>query len=563
MDSLSGRFDPAVRFQRAYAEMLCARLRYVPYPGVRVALEAEWVEPRGLAAALARNARVVITGAPGAGKTTTLAYLASTFARALLTHPHAPLPLFFSASDAQPLPRIYDLPRGLNLSDALAAQTPRIFFASAFASGRAVVLIDDADALSADAQRGALKEYQNAPMIASAQTALPGFAEFRLPGFRDRDIATFARKLDAQNAAAFMSALKTNNVPRALTRHPMSLGLLARVWRSDAPLPTRRADLFGAYAQMIVGDSGEALKMLEGVALAIQRSRPAPNEFLAKSHGFLRAAKNRSVEFTHELWQAYFAARALRETSDLPWRDHLADPAWREVILFYAGLGDATELVLNLQSQGDTWLAARAGARARALRADLHAQMTQGLIARAWSGDVHAATVLGEMGDDAVVDGWAAKLKDKNPTVRMRAAELLGQVPSDRATDYLLPVLRDANGDVRAKVAEALGRAQTDRVVEPLLVALRGDARGGAPDPRLRVAAARALGEIGSDKAVPALVVDLQMGEPAVRAAAAEALERIHSPLMIESLQGLAQSADEDLRRYAQDILEVVNGKGK
>ncbi|MEW5719399.1 MAG: hypothetical protein AB1817_12270, partial [Chloroflexota bacterium] len=260
MDSLTALFDPALRFQRAYAEHLRTRFRYLPYPGARAALDAEWVEPRGLVAALASNSRVVITGAPGAGKTTTLAYLAVASARALLESPHAPVPLFFCAQDAPSLPRIYDLPRGLNLSDSLATRTPHIFFPGAFTSGRALVLIDDADALSADALHAAIKEYQHATIVASAQSALPGFAEFRLPGFRDGDIETFAKKLDAQNAAAFLSALKANNVPRNLTANPLALSLLARVWRGDTPLPTRRTALFAAYTQQTLGDSDETIK---------------------------------------------------------------------------------------------------------------------------------------------------------------------------------------------------------------------------------------------------------------------------------------------------------------
>jgi hypothetical protein len=563
MNSLASFFDPTLRFQQAYAKSLGTRLCYLPYPGARVALEADWVAPRGLAAALARNERLVITGAPGTGKTTTLAYLASAHARILLASPRASLPLYFSARDTQPLPHIYDLPHGLNLNDSLVVQTPHLFFPSAFASGRGLVLIDDADALSPDQWQAALKEFQNATIIASAETGLPDCVEFRLPGFRDGDIETFVRNLDAQNAPAFLAALKTNNVPRFLTANPLTLGLLARVWRSDAPLPARRADLFDAYAEEILGDSGETFKMLEGVALAMQRGKPASNEFLAKARGFLRASKNRTVEFVHELWQAYFAARALHETPEFaPLRQHLADPSWRETILFYAGLGDASELVLNLLSEGDGWLVARAVAQARALRDDLRISVTQDMVSRAWNGDARAVAVLSELCDESVVDGLAAKLKDKDPAVRGRAAEILGQLQIDRGVDYLLPQLRDINGDVRDQVVAALGHARTDRVIEPLLVALRGDARVGVPDTRLRVAAAEALGEIASDKAVPALVVDLQMGEPAVRAAAAEALRRIHSPLMVEPLQGFAQSGDEELRRYAAELLAGVNGSG-
>jgi len=77
----------------------------------------------------------------------------------------------------------------------------------------------------------------------------------------------------------------------------------------------------------------------------------------------------------------------------------------------------------------------------------------------------------------------------------------------------------------------------------------------GTVDTRLRVAAAQALGEIGSDKAVPALVVELQIGEPAVRAVAAEALKRINSPLMIRSLQGVLKSATNKRKTYRPAFL--------
>jgi HEAT repeat protein len=165
------------------------------------------------------------------------------------------------------------------------------------------------------------------------------------------------------------------------------------------------------------------------------------------------------------------------------------------------------------------------------------------------------------MQSDAAVDALAAKLKDKDPAIRARAAQLLGALQLDRGIEYLLPQLRDVNADVRDNVVEALGRSRTDRVIEPLLVALRGDSRVGVADKRLRVAAAKALGEVASDKAAPALIVDLQVGEPEVRAAVADALKRIKSPLLLKPLQGVAQSGDETARQYAAEILAVIDGK--
>jgi hypothetical protein len=275
----------------------------------------------------------------------------------------------------------------------------------------------------------------------------------------------------------------------------------------------------------------------------------------------MRQGRNSTAEFVHDLWQAYFAARALRLAPDLaPLAEQLHDPGWWDVALFYAGLGDASELVETLVARGNVFLAGVAVAHAQGVRAELRESVTQELISRAWDGDGSAIAALSEMNSDSAVDWFAKQLKDKDAAVRTRAAEILGWLQLDRGIEYLLPQLRDVNADVRDKVIEALGRARTDRVIEPLLVALRGDARVGTVDTRLRVAAAKALGEVASDRAVPALIVDLTLGELEVRAVAAEALKQIKSPLLIKPLQSLAQSGDEVARQYALEILALVNG---
>ncbi len=565
MKFLNQLFDSSTRFQRKYAEQILNRFQILPGPGARVSLQAQWVEPRGLSAVLARESCVALTGGASAGKTTTLAYLAVSNARGALTQPRARVPIFFCGHDLRPqaLPRVTDLPRELGLSQDLASQCPHVFFPDVFSSGRAIVLIDDADALPQGQLEAWLHEFKDACFVVSAQSPLPGFVEFPLPGFRDSDIEVFAQKWNAAKVGALLVALKSSGVPRALTANPMTLTLLAQIWRPDQNLPTRRTELFSVFARNVLGESDETAKMLEGVALAIQRGRPASNEFLAKSRGFLRAGLNRTAEFTHALWQAYFAARALRRAPDLaPLSGHLSDPAWREVILFYAGLGDASELVDALWARGDVYLAGLAVAHASQVRADLCESVTQELMRRAWDGKAEAVAALSELQSDVAVDSFAAKLKDKDLGVRTRAAEILGQLQLDRGIEYLLPQLRDVSGDVRDRVVEALGRSRTDRVIEPLLVALRGDPRVGTVDTRMRVAAARALGEIASDKAVPALIVDLQLGEPEVRAVAAEALKRIKSPLLVKPLQGVMQSGDGEARKYAAEILSVVDGKG-
>ncbi len=564
MNWLTQLFDPALRFQVKYAEHLANRFRLVQYPNAHVVLENEWIEPRGLNAALARDPHVVITGAAGAGKTTALAHLARAHAHGLRVHSLDRVPLFFSGGElrGQSLPRITDLPRGLNLGDDLAAQCPRVYFPGVLNNHRALVLVDDADAVPQDQLLAWLAEFKDARIVLTATAPIPGYGEFALPGWRDGDLEAYAQKWNAANASGLLAALKANPVPRALTANPMTFGLLARVWRVDQPLPTRRTDLFDAYARAIVSDADDSAKMLEEVALAGQQGKAPSNEFLARAKGFLRAGRNRTAEFTHDLWQAYFAARALRATADLKsLAEHFDDHAWDDVSLFYAGLGDASRLVDALVAHGNLALAGRVLAHAQTVRDDQRELVTQEMKQRAWAGETDAMAALSEMHHDNAVDQFAAKLKDKDAAVRIQAADLLGALQLDRGIEYLLPQLRDISADVRDHVVAALGHARTDRVIEPLLVALRGDARVGVVDTRMRVASAKALGEIASDKALPALFVELQMGEPEIRAVAADALKRIASPLMRAPLVGILQTGDDDARKYAAEIWVVVDGK--
>jgi hypothetical protein len=89
--------------------------------------------------------------------------------------------------------------------------------------------------------------------------------------------------------------------------------------------------------------------------------------------------------------------------------------------------------------------------------------------------------------------------------------------------DRSLRLLADPNENVRADAVMHLGRARTHRAIDPLAATLAGDA-----SPLVREAAARALGLIGSPKALPALQRAAQV------------------------------DADRDVRRSAQFAAEIV-----
>lgn len=558
MASIRQWLDPAFRFERSYAENSAARFRSLVWPGGAHIPQDALVPTRGLDAAFAGADRVVITGAAGMGKTSALARLAWRHAQGLLLGDASTrIPIYVMASDSSgALPSPSDFPHALNLNASLAAQCPRGWFSKVLASGRGLLLVDDMDAFTEEERNSWLAQYPNAQVVATGNRPLSGFSEFPLPSFGDTDILAFARNQDSARAGAFVNALKTNRVPRSLSSNPFTLTLLWQVWQKEPSLPTLRVSLLDAYVRQSLGEFDESVQMLEGMALACMRGTPVANGALAKGHGFLRASGNHSVEFTHKLWQAYFAARALRRTP-LPLDRWMHDRRWQEVAVFYAGMGDAGDLVRELMTRGDWILAGRAITQAREVSGDMRDAIVKELVRRAWEGDRAAADALSDLDEPAAIDELAAHLQDADSTVRGRKVQVLGQLRSDRALDYLLPLLGDPDAGVRTRVVEALGGSLNSRVVDPLLVILRGEGRAGRGDARARAAAARALGRVGADKAVPALVVELQTGEPEVRAAAAQALKDIPSALRVKPLKGILESGDDPAREYAAEILAI------
>lgn len=519
----------------------------------------------------AHHPRYALIGARGMSKTSALQFLANQNAAARLLslddfHPNAP----------NGVPRDFENVAWILLDDYTIK-----FFAYA---AELTVQFPNAQIVLAAREREGIPE---------------NFVALELTELNDREIYSFASvwfpsnahghgglKLRNRAAEKFADAIKSNPDARTLATNPLNLFLLLQIFdtleRSSTALrsaqeaspeqsgtkimvrfPGTRTELFDAYVRAVLkkeSDAEFALRALEGIALSTKRGQRAQDDHLARGYGFLAERPSGRIAFVHELVQDFLAARALRLNPDFaPLKEHLDDPAWREVVLFYAGLGEASELVNTLRER-DLCLAAQALAQWRTAPAELRKSIANDLIQRAWeANDRRALFALGQLRSNEAVDFFSAKLKDKQADVRARAAEALGYLDNDRALEVLLPQLRDADAHVRVKVVGALGMSKSERVLEPLLVALRGDARVMKIDNALRVAAAHALGHIGNEKAVPALIVDLQLGDDQVRAAVADALIQIRSEYAVRPLQYLAAKFPKpEVRDAAEKILATV-----
>jgi HEAT repeat protein len=166
-------------------------------------------------------------------------------------------------------------------------------------------------------------------------------------------------------------------------------------------------------------------------------------------------------------------------------------------------------------------------------------------------------------------DTWAHELSDDRPAVRRSAAFALGRIGGEAliATPELETCLHDPDPGVRAMSAEALGdivlalHGGGQTVWEAAAPALR-KALAGDEDPRVRGAAAYALGTFGERAAgeVPALREAMRDPDPRVRRSAARAAGRLGEAAAdaVNDLCVLLKDPDTLVRRDAVTALGAL-----
>lgn len=133
--------------------------------------------------------------------------------------------------------------------------------------------------------------------------------------------------------------------------------------------------------------------------------------------------------------------------------------------------------------------------------------------------EVHA--LAGRADADAVATLAFAAEHDEAPVVRRAAVDALGKLRIGRAREALIAALSDDDRHVGRCAVAALVRTWGEKAAPPLARVLAGDA-----DPAMRRLAADALGRIGGETALMALLEAQSDLEPRVRQAVAASLAR-------------------------------------
>ncbi len=341
------------------------------------------------------KAHIVILGDPGSGKSTLLQFLAWKYSMA-----------YDSESDTELFPVFLRLPALVNsrnsLRGAVANRIQTLFPAArsatqesileavmeAFASGRALLLLDGLDEVAKDKRMALIETIRSLTEARIVVTSRYVGYNDELSTFEHLELAPLSEPAQRQMIRAWFNdtestsekliiALDVNARIRALASNPLLLSIICFVFEETGRLPRHRHKLYQQATQQLLlienrfevshniltGLKVDLLSTLcteafppgydefEDGALyraitAFGRQRLPTNEpadivlDLMHNSGLIYRRPDGKCLFIHLTFQEYFAAVGVASMAD-PFsyvRRHLHSPIWREVILLTAGL---------------------------------------------------------------------------------------------------------------------------------------------------------------------------------------------------------------------------------
>ncbi|WP_293329876.1 HEAT repeat domain-containing protein [Microcoleus sp. CAWBG58] len=270
-------------------------------------------------------------------------------------------------------------------------------------------------------------------------------------------------------------------------------------------------------------------------------------EDLLEHHLLQVAAKPEEIEFHHQLFQEYYAGRALLKLLVEKHQDAIDDRRlqyfylnyfkWTEPLAFMLSLlGDEVQAVrvVRLALEVDLMLGARLAGEVQREFQQRAFGLVDGLDVPGWL----KVGLLGEVRSDEAIPGLLKLLEHSDSFVRISAVYMLGTIGSETAISRLLKLFEHSHSDVRSIAGAVLCKIGSDAVVMSLLKLVEHS------DSDVRWRSADTLGKIGSEAAIPELIKLIEESNSNLRRRAADALCEISSEATIPELIKLVEHSD-------------------
>ncbi|QOJ31819.1 MAG: HEAT repeat domain-containing protein [Gammaproteobacteria bacterium] len=169
-----------------------------------------------------------------------------------------------------------------------------------------------------------------------------------------------------------------------------------------------------------------------------------------------------------------------------------------------------------------------------------------------------ASDALAKIGGPKVMDAVLQLVRDPDENIRRAAIEILNQTRDQRAVEHLMAATQDKDWWVRERAADALAEIGSVKAVPALVKMLGGDVRS-AP------AAVRALGRLGDSKIMPTLMPLLDHADKAIRLEAVAAVARLadhqNASTVKARLQPFMAGADETIAKAAAEAVVRLDNR--
>ena len=509
---------------------------------------------------VAQEKRLIISGASGMGKTTTLKWLTLVYAENYLEGAERLIPLYVDLGRFK---------RGMFYDHALMNAHENGLeeedFKELLDDGKLAIFLDGLDLLGGSEDFEPVAEIQNFMSEFSrckfVLSSRPGFFEgfkssckvSELVELDDPKIKGYIHKYlgEGDKADTLISRIfdSRNERLKLLCKNPMMLHLVIELQKYGK----MAADRAGIYRESVEGiithyrEKGKTLASNEqlvrdvlkklafsmqkentvrldyGGALDVAGSCISPERYRRISAeqvledcfrlGFLHKDGGEVGFGFHQSFQEYFAAVKLKEIFEQGYdiSESFSHPRWADMLVFLSEITERPdELFDDVIGAGEIFLAAKLtlyvdDRRVENLCALLLDKVDSEFDSeKYWAGESFA--YVGDRAAEAM--RWLLACEDYR--IVLHAVETLGKIGGEWSVEPLTDILCDDDHKMRWRAAQALGRIGDERAVEALINALNDD------DRTVRLIAIRALDKIGDERSVEPLT-NILRDEPMLR----------------------------------------------